>query len=641
MSLANGGVGAGARLINVFSFGFGGEGQLGLGEEILESSTKRWCQPYPRPLFSIDAVRSAACGVSHSLFLLKSGHVLASGVLDDGRLGSKTRPPVTHPETGEVLPPEHTPFSLRPRGIIWHASPVKVLTPDHHVVHVACGHASSYAVLESGEVFAWGSGRFGCLGLGDEVDRWVPTPLRQFHRNVRATQLAAGKWHCAVVTSQGASYVWGRNSKGQCGLGHVSDSERSPVRHEWGPTQRPAQVACGAEHTLCLVYVTRNGGKSRSAVYGWGAHECGQIGKSRSENYFRPLEVESVTSFLRNARRRVKSVACGGCHSLAILDVTGEVIAWGEGNMGQLGDSFNYNRDSPVFVHGLRQVTHIAAGERHNIVLSKEDHSVWTWGWNNWGECGLGDCSCRLIPHKVEGLSYVKATSVAAGRSQSLVITDGKAMRVCDNPMYAPFFRELSESGIEAMQSLKEQMKLQGLDPVALEFPSAYLPGQPGSVDADCSAQDPQSPFKWCMDAPCPAAADSLLPSTSLAGMGAYMPVYTCSPCGLSWVCLSCARHCHSGHHTTVQFRLRNGKPCDCESIRRGTCRCRWSPAFETFTSLASQEDASISLSEIKVREKVMLLDIQSFFFLIDDVDTFYPAARIATNYGWCSSSTI
>ena len=45
------------------------------------------------------------------------------------------------------------------------------------IVQVSVARHSSGALSDRGEVFTWGSNRFGVLGLGDDIDRDEPTKI--------------------------------------------------------------------------------------------------------------------------------------------------------------------------------------------------------------------------------------------------------------------------------------------------------------------------------------------------------------------------------------------------------------------------------------------------------------------------------
>ncbi len=76
-------------------------------------------------------------------------------------------------------------------------------------------------MTEAGELWAWGLGDDGRLGLNDGQDRLVPTRVDLQHfAHAPISAVAAGYYHSAAVTAGGALYTWGRGEV-PGGLGHV------------------------------------------------------------------------------------------------------------------------------------------------------------------------------------------------------------------------------------------------------------------------------------------------------------------------------------------------------------------------------------------------------------------------------------
>lgn len=67
--------------------------------------------------------------------------------------------------------------------------------------------------------------------------------------------------------------------------------------------------------------------------------------------------------------------------------------------------------------------------------------SVFCWGFNGWGELGLGDLSIRLQPTKVSALKHVKVRQVVAGERHSLVVLRHQVLCARDLPVLQPFFQ--------------------------------------------------------------------------------------------------------------------------------------------------------------------------------------------------------
>lgn len=120
-------------------------------------------------------------------------------------------------------------------------------------------HITIQAFTETHEVYSWG---FGILGTGPEVQTskepiHIPHTLfgrNDFQPNNFAEAVNCGLSHCAVRTSLGDVYIWGRNKSGCLGLGHLKD-QFFPLKVSVGGYAR--HVTCGFDHTvvLCKPYI--------------------------------------------------------------------------------------------------------------------------------------------------------------------------------------------------------------------------------------------------------------------------------------------------------------------------------------------------------------------------------------------------
>jgi alpha-tubulin suppressor-like RCC1 family protein len=70
----------------------------------------------------------------------------------------------------------------------------------------------------------------------------------------------------------------------------------------------------------------------------------------------------------------------------------------------------------PRRVDGISDVVQIAAGSNHILAL-KKDGTVWSWGWNKFGQLGLGDTEDRGVPTQVRGLTGVTKIYAVSGMS--------------------------------------------------------------------------------------------------------------------------------------------------------------------------------------------------------------------------------
>ncbi len=124
----------------------------------------------------------------------------------------------------------------------------------------------------------------------------------------------------------------------------------------------------------------------------------------------------SGTTYLgdNGSNNKITAVALGGYHSIA-LAADGTVYSWGRNNNGQLGNNTTAHRTTPVQVlkgeysgtthlgdDTNNKITAVALGSYHSIALAA-DGTLYSWGYNFWGQLGDNTTAQRLTPIKVNG----------------------------------------------------------------------------------------------------------------------------------------------------------------------------------------------------------------------------------------------
>ncbi|XP_038060097.1 probable E3 ubiquitin-protein ligase HERC4 [Patiria miniata] len=276
-------------------------------------------------------VCAVACGLRHSVFLLKDGTVYTCGSNDKGQLG--------HEMHGRI--------------------PGQVKALETCVIrHVACGEAFTVVTAENGTVLSWGDDSCGQCGCGSEDREPKRTPrfLKRLSMH-HVVQVACGGAHCVALTKGGRLFVWGDNTYGQLGLGHTS------VKYVEKPTEITSlhglpvmRVAGGGAHTF-VVSVS-------GTVFGWGRNHCGQLGVSDTKDRSQPTLLKSLRT------QKVKFIACGKNHTAA-LTADGGVFTFGAAADRQLGHSSSSNEINPRKVFELMgsEVTQIACGRCHTLAF--------------------------------------------------------------------------------------------------------------------------------------------------------------------------------------------------------------------------------------------------------------------------------
>merc|ERR1711871_157627 len=144
---------------HVWSWGSGAYGQLGVKDK--EASDVPVQVEFPTAE-SADPCCQVSCGSSHSIALTRSGAVFSWGYGGDGQLGIGSRRKHTVPQRVAKLDPGALQQdSMHTQGEGEHE------TPEEQVVAVQCGWRHSAAVTNHGRLFTWGWGDGGRLGHGD------------------------------------------------------------------------------------------------------------------------------------------------------------------------------------------------------------------------------------------------------------------------------------------------------------------------------------------------------------------------------------------------------------------------------------------------------------------------------------------
>ncbi|TRY65653.1 hypothetical protein DNTS_009883 [Danionella cerebrum] len=220
-----------------------------------------------------------------------------------------------------------------------------------NIVAVSCGEAHTLAVNDKGQVFAWGLGSDGQLGISNIEDCLrVPRTVRslsevhvaqpqiiQSLQGIPFSQISAGGAHSFALTLSGAVFGWGRNKFGQLGLGD-NDDRHFPALLKTLRSQQVVYVCCGENHTAAL---TKEGG-----VFTFGAGGYGQLGHNSTNHEVNPRKVFELMGSV------VSQIACGRQHTLAFIPSSGKIDSFGLGGNGQLGTRTTCNRKSPTAVKG-------------------------------------------------------------------------------------------------------------------------------------------------------------------------------------------------------------------------------------------------------------------------------------------------
>lgn len=172
---------------------------------------------------------------------------------------------------------------------------------DAFIVDIAVGDYHSMAVDSAGNIYVWGAGDTGQLGIGDyrvNSDPYVyraPLRLTGFDtgnttvnelKGAKIVGVAAGPYYSMAIDENGNVYVWGNNEYGQLGLGEdmLMENVYAPRNLSVADTgdvvnnltgQNVAQIVAGGEFALAI--------NVHGDLFAWGQDGYGQTGDGLSE----------------------------------------------------------------------------------------------------------------------------------------------------------------------------------------------------------------------------------------------------------------------------------------------------------------------------------------------------------------------
>ena len=352
-------------------------------------------------------VAAMATGTAHTLALTSNGQVLAWGDNSHGALGN---------DSNDNSP---VPVAVVSSGALLGAT----------VMAIAAGGGHSLALSSDGRVFGWGLNDAGQLGTGSgEVN--VPTAVQSDAAlaGKLIIAIAAGGSHSLALASDGSLFGWGDNGVGQLGTGSSSAGSPTPIAvNQTGVLAGKAviAIAAGANHSLAL---TADG-----LVFAWGGNLYGQVGDDSGSNQASPVAVRRSGAF---ADQTLMAVTAGDVHSLA-LSASGRLFAWGENFHNQIGDGLGYGVYSfpaAVVMTGAlsgKTITAIAAGSRHNLVLSSSGQAF-SWGDNQEMQLGYDSYADATVPVAVDTSGVLSGQTLLAlgggvGAAHSIVLLNAAA----------------------------------------------------------------------------------------------------------------------------------------------------------------------------------------------------------------------
>ena len=345
---------------SVYAFGNNEEGELGLNDKTIKTHklNKINFGKYSNQIAQISA------GTVHNLALTKNGKVFAWGSSQGGQLGLPEEYLINQPGFKENY------FIFEPTIVHFKKNIIKnninniknnddIEENEDFIIKISCGEAHSVALSNKGNVYSWGFGSNGQLGLGFCEDTFEPGLGTQLSRkftpqyvknleNEDIIDINCGKTFSMFISDKKEILACGVNDLNQLGINDNFQMRNNeilcydivwPTSLDYLIEKKVQKLSCGEGHCLAII----NYPEKEKVVWSWGNNKFGQLGHGSWVNKSLPKPINYLHGF-NNDKIQFEDVACGGFHSLCLVKYK-EDLSWIENDFEKIINAINYKYD--------------------------------------------------------------------------------------------------------------------------------------------------------------------------------------------------------------------------------------------------------------------------------------------------------
>ena len=344
---------------------------------------------------------------------------------------------------------------------------------DYYVTQVSCGSTHTLCLTNCKQIYTWGSGLHGRLGvnLGNSSDHMIPTRVGTLKEELRVklyTEVHAGPHQSFALTEDGELLAWGSKKFKTLGVSGLKIDLHMPTLVDVGSVKfyfkkqknqvkvqkirfdsydlnfkqkfhsdddpfSTTKIFCGELNTVFLM--------ANGDIYVTGSGQHGQLCIDPERN---AIEFDSQPEAMKeifaedeilyshipiylpiNLEVKFKHVSAGLGHIIAI-STTGKAYAWGRNADGQLGfgGSSKYVHHPTVIEEISHKAFEMSATSHTYSALLSETGDIWVFGSGEYGCLGVDPVKQNyevLLPRRIKDIPPMKY--IAAGPQHMASIT--------------------------------------------------------------------------------------------------------------------------------------------------------------------------------------------------------------------------
>ena len=272
-------------------------------------------------------IKQISCGTVHNLALTEDGKIFSWGAGNGGQLGHDEKKLMKLSGGSKSL------YLSKPTIIS------TFVDKKININKISCGEAHSIALSSKGNVYSWGFGSNGQLGLGFCEDSFQPGKGLNNSRKLLPEKIningikniQCGKTFTMFINNENKLYGCGNNDLNQLGFNNEKNYNNKkchdlilPTLIDSFSTFQVKKISCGESH--CLAIINDISFSGVQSLWSWGNNKFGQLGQYPIIKNGLPKPIYLLMDYC-NYKCGFDEISCGGFHSLCLIKYK-ESINW-------------------------------------------------------------------------------------------------------------------------------------------------------------------------------------------------------------------------------------------------------------------------------------------------------------------------
>ena len=272
-------------------------------------------------------IKEISCGTVHNLALTLDGKIFSWGAAMGGQLGHEEKIFMKSTIGSKNY------YLSKPTIIS------SFINKKININRISSGEAHSIALSNNGNVYSWGFGSNGQLGLGFCEDSFEPGKGMAKSRRLLPEKInisgikniQCGKTFTMFINGENKLLACGNNDTNQLGFFHDKRYNKRkcydyiyPTLIDSFSTFEVKKISCGEGH--CLAIINDISFTGVQSLWSWGNNKFGQLGQGSTIKIGSPKPIILLMDYC-NYKCGFEEISCGGFHSLCLVKYK-EDINW-------------------------------------------------------------------------------------------------------------------------------------------------------------------------------------------------------------------------------------------------------------------------------------------------------------------------